>query len=83
MFHVQSSVLDPPHPALLTRTPSLLFPSHGDMPCDPRRAAQSGRLTGQSPFAGCEPDGHIESVQFGGGAYNLPKEDQAELRPTL
>ena len=27
----------------------------------------------KAPFAGCESDGLIESVQFGGGAYNLPK----------
>ena len=60
MFNAQSSLLDPLHLALPTRTSSLLFPSHGDIPCDPRPGAQFGRLAEQSSFAGYEPNDHIE-----------------------
>ena len=44
MFQAQSSLLNPLHLALATRTPSLRFPSHGDMPCDPHPGAQFARL---------------------------------------
>ena len=45
-------ILAPPHLALSTPTPSLLFPSHGDLPCDPRPGAQFGRVAEQSRLAG-------------------------------
>ena len=35
---------------LPTRTPSVLLPSYGDVPCDPRPGAEFGRLAEQSPF---------------------------------
>ena len=49
--HVSGTViLAAPHHARLTRTPSLLFPSHGDVPCDPRPKAQFGRLAEHGPY---------------------------------
>ena len=60
VFRAQSSLLDRPHLAHPTRTPSSLFPSHGDTPCDPRPGAQSGRLAEQSPFTSYEPNDLIE-----------------------
>ena len=56
MIHSQSSLPDPPHLALLARTPSLLLPSHGDIQCDPRPGAQLGRQAEQSPLTGYEPN---------------------------
>ena len=44
-------ILAPPHLALSTPTPSLLFPSHGDLPCDPRPGAQSGRVAEKTKAA--------------------------------
>ena len=51
MFQAQSSLLHPPHHARLTRTLSLLFPSRGDVPCDPRPKAQFGRLAEHGPYS--------------------------------
>ena len=47
-FHAQSSLLDALSRTPPTRTPSLLFPSHGDTPCVRRPGAQLGRLAEQS-----------------------------------
>ena len=44
-------MLHPPHHPRLTRTPSLLFASHGDAPAyDPRPEAQFGRLAEHGPY---------------------------------
>ena len=56
MFRAQSSLPHPPHLAHPTRTPSLLSPSHGDVPCDPHPGAQVGRLAEQGPFTAYEPN---------------------------
>ena len=56
MIHAQSSLLDPPHLALRTRTLSLLFPSHGNEHCHPLHGAQFGRCAEQPPSAGYEPN---------------------------
>ena len=55
MFHAQSSLLDyPPHP-LPHDGPSLLFPSHGDIHCDPRLGRQLGRFAEQSLLTSTVP----------------------------
>ena len=70
MIQTQSSLLDPPHPALLTRTPSLLFPSLGDVHWDPLLGAQFGRFAEQPLFTDYE-------------LHDLMEVSNSEVAPTL
>ena len=70
MIHAQSSLLDPLHPALLTRTPSLLFPSHVNVHWDPLLGAQFGRFAEQPLFTDYE-------------LHDLMEVSNSEVAPTL
>ena len=72
MLHAQSSLLDYPPLPLPHGAPSLLFPSHGDIHCDPRPGRQFGRFAEQSPLTGCEPNDLVEvsSTALRRGSYH-------------
>ena len=59
-FHPQSSLLDYPPLPLPHSAPSLLFPSHGDIHCDPRLERQFGRFAEQSLLTSYEPNDPVE-----------------------